>query len=471
MVIWGRPRHCCVNGTSRSMARRPRGRRRDLLSPRDKSAIRLADREDVELTLAGLHRFIRSSKWVGAGNRYSRDTVRKIQIDVARGQLRSPKQLAQYIAASSILHSADAWSYLGKSISCLMRGDPHRSRHLAYYAELRAALSLLASEGIGIFQNQHFAFNGRNSVSKLQTRLPTHQVVWNCLEYWAQQRRSSDLFARIITPYGRRLDEWFAPLGGTKIVAPQAREWFRQWGFDLKALARDRNARNVSSYRPDGIPSTWIVKASETLEFARNVWAAFDPSANSIFEIIDAHILRLALESAFRGIEPTEGFKSWASTAASYEGLLPEIERYWLRFLTREIDKDDICIFPYSREPSEGEQTSHFGIIARATLLLRVASGSSAELMRRAGLSAGATAFWWASFGQARGLWENKIERETATDLWADIAPLLEEIAAFQAKYQDRDQTFFRAERELGPALIGLGCCERIALWSLVPPA
>lgn len=452
------------------MARRARKPRNTLLSPRDKLALRLTTRSDVEITLSGLRRFIKSSKWIGAGNRYSHDTIRKIQADLGnKGRLRSPRQLAQYVAASSILHAADAWSYLGKSISCLMRGDPHRSRHLAYYAELRAALSLLAGEGIGIFQNQHFVFDGRNSVSRLQTTKTTHQVVWNCLEYWAQQRKSGDLFARIITPYGRRLDEWLGPLGGTKIIAPQAREWFRQWGFDLKALANDRNARNVSSYRPDGIPSTWTVHASEVLEFARNIWASFEPSANSVFGIIDAHILRIGLESAFRGIQPTEGFKSWALTAASYEGLPPEMERYWLQFLTREIDKDDICIFPHSREPSEGEQTSHFGIIARATLLLRVASGSAAELMRRADLSASAIAFWWESLGQGRGLWEKRIEPEAAIDLWADVAPLLEEIAAFQAKYQRSDQTFYRTERELESALVGLGCCERVAFWSLLP--
>jgi hypothetical protein len=238
-----RPQLSCVSETNRNMARRPRRRRRPLLTQRDKNTIRLIARKDIELTLAGLDRFIKAAKWVGATNRYSQDTVKRIQADIARGRLQSSRQLAQHIAASSILHSADGWSYLGKSISCLMRGDPHRSRHLAYYAELRAALSLLASEGIGIFQQQHFVFDGPNSVTKLQSGSTTHQVVWSCLDYWAKQKRSGALFARIIKPYGRNLDEWLAPLGGAAIVAPQAREWFRQWGFDLRALADDRNAR------------------------------------------------------------------------------------------------------------------------------------------------------------------------------------------------------------------------------------
>jgi len=450
------------------MARKRRRKSSSVLSSRDRSAIKSIARSDVETTLAGLQRFISSSQWVGGTNRYSRDTIKRIRTDIGLGRLRSPRQLAQYVAASSILHCADGWSYLGKSLSSLMRGDPHRCRHLAYYAELRAALSLLAGEGIGIFQNQHFAFDGQNSVSRLQTTKPTHQVVWSCLDYWAQQKRSGNLFARIIRPYGRTLDEWLGPLGGSKVVAPQARAWFRQWGFDLKTLADDRDARNVSSYRPDGIPNSWTVRAEEILRFAGDIWTALEPASNSIFEVIDAHILRIALETAFQGVQPSVQYRNWVRTAVSYEGLPAEVERRWLQFLTRQIDKDDICIFPYSREPSEGDRTSHLGIVARAMFLLRVATGAAAELIRQAGFSASATAFWWESLGQSRGLWEGK--RDGALiDLWADVAPLLQESAAFQRKYQNADQTFYRIQHELGPTLIGLGSCERVAVWSLVP--
>jgi hypothetical protein len=69
------------------------------------------------------------------------------------------RHLAQYIAASSILHCADGWSYLGRAINCLLKGDPHRVVHLAYYAELRAALSLLASEAIGVFSRNNFVID------------------------------------------------------------------------------------------------------------------------------------------------------------------------------------------------------------------------------------------------------------------------------------------------------------------------
>src|ERR1700685_1183046 len=120
------------------------------LSPHDCLTIQSLSRANVEMTLSGLRRFARQYKWVGTTNRYSLDTVGKISSDSsAGGKIRNPRHLSQYIAASCILHCSDGWSYLGKAIMSLLRGDPHRCRHLAYYAELRAVMSLVATEGIG----------------------------------------------------------------------------------------------------------------------------------------------------------------------------------------------------------------------------------------------------------------------------------------------------------------------------------
>jgi hypothetical protein len=310
---------------------------------------------------------------------------------------------------------------------------------------------------------------------KLQIGKPTHQAVWNCLEFWAKQKKSGNLFSRVIGPYGRSLDEWLAPLGGGRMVAPQAYAWLSQWGFDLRILADDRDARNVSSYRPDGIPNAWQVEASGTLEFAEQVWAAFEPTRISSFGVIDGHILRLASETLFKGRTGVEAstnvaqFRSWISTALSYEGLSKEAEERWKRFLTRQVDFDDACLFRFSREASEDERTSHLGIISRAALLLRIATGSTADLVRSASFSAESISFWWEAMGQARGLWEGTRDRESLLDLWADIVPFLQDLGTFRQKHPGPQQTFFRAGSELGDALIGLGSCERVALWSITP--
>jgi hypothetical protein len=441
---------------------------------RDRTTIRSLTRGDVVETFSGLQKFFPGSQWVGRTNRYSRDTVMRIRSDLAQGAIRHPRQLAQYICASSLLHCADGWSYLGRSISSLMRGDPHRSRHLAYYAELRAALSLLASEGLGIFQNQHFAISGANSVVKLDTKKRTHEVVWNCLEYWGKRPRSGDLFSSVVRPYGRTLDDWFAPIGGGSTVAAQAHQWFHQWGMDLKTFADDRNARNVSSYRPDGIPDSWMVNAPETLEYIKSIWEALEPASNSTFEAIDSQILRIALEGRYKGefgVTPTsdpDRFRAWSETVVKYQGLTPPVQESWVSFLTRQRSGDDAAIFQFSKEPPVRQGNSHLGVISRAILLLRIAAGAARGLIGDAGLSSETIAFWWRSVGHARGIWDGDPEGELV-DLWADVSPLLEDLRSFQKNYSAAEQTFFRATNELGPAIIGLASCERVAIWSMTP--
>ena len=142
----------------------------------DRRLIRSLSRLDVEKTLAGLKPFIARSRWLGSTNRYCKDTLAKIKSDASARRIRCPLHLAQYISASSLLHSSDGWSYLGKALLSILRGDPHRAVHLAYYAELRAAVSLLATEGIGIFNNRHFVIDAPGSVARMHGgNSPTHQ--------------------------------------------------------------------------------------------------------------------------------------------------------------------------------------------------------------------------------------------------------------------------------------------------------
>jgi hypothetical protein len=263
------------------------------LSKGDRVAIRRLSRGDVSDTLRSTLPFIKANRWLGKINRYATSPTAKIKLDIQAGAIKEPKHLAQYIAASSLLHVTDGWSYLGKALLSLLRGDPHRCRHLAYYAELRAAMSMLAAEGIGVFNNRHFVISGPNYASRLQTGMRTHNFVSRCIEYWSNQRKSGQLFAEIIAPNGISLSEWLEPVGGSGVVAAQAQSWLKQWEMDLRLISDDHDARNESSYRPDGIPDGWILDASKSLEFVSDVWKSLEPSPHSRFDVIDRHILRL----------------------------------------------------------------------------------------------------------------------------------------------------------------------------------
>jgi len=137
-------------------------------------------------------------RWIGPRNRYAINTVKRITADAPRRTPPSPKslQLSQYIAASVILHCFDGWSYLSHSVESLLDGDIATAVHLAYYAELRAAMSFLASEGISIFDYKHFWCDNTGNYNVFCGS--THTVVWQALEEWAvsSARRTSSLSER-----------------------------------------------------------------------------------------------------------------------------------------------------------------------------------------------------------------------------------------------------------------------------------
>jgi hypothetical protein len=426
------------------------------LSPNDCAKIQSASRSSVEKTFSGLRRFAKEFKWIGKSNSYCKDVIDKISSDSKARHIKNPRHLAQYIAASCLLHCTDGWSYLGKSITALLRGDPHRCRHLAYYAELRGAMSLLATEGIGIFNNTHFVVDLPNSVSRLQGNYNTHRFAWDCLELWGKQGASADLFAKVVRPYGRSLEDWLAPVGGASAAAPHAEEWLRQWGMDLKFFAGDRDARNVSSYRPDGLIEAWRIDAPTSLNFVKDVWSSLEPAPGSQFERIDRNILRMTVDRIFRGrtgkaaSDDRQGFAAFVLPIVQHQGLTPTIEQRWMEFLTRESAASDLSILTYSGRIPGSLKDSHVAIISRAALLLRVASGSSALLVQGSGFSSEAIAFWWKGVGHGRGLWDGEKRASELLDLWADIEPLLQDIDSFQEKHSLAKQTFFQVGQDLG---------------------
>lgn len=441
----------------------------------DQPVLKRLKRENVEQTLASLSQFMSNSTWLGLQNRYTRETIKTIADELDAGRLQSPVQLSEFIAASCLLHGGDGWSYLGRAILALLRGDPHRARHLAYYAELRAATALLATEGVGVFHTEHFAITAPSKATELETRKGTHIFAWDCLEFWSAQPPSANLFAQIIRPYGLSLESWFAPLGGTSTLAPHAQKWFKQWGMDLRIFHDDHRARNISSYQPDGVPGIWSIDGHSVINFVRSLWEALEPSPACRFDAIDRHILRISLERHFTArtgksaAKARAKFGSFVKPAIEQQGLSEDINNQWLQFMNRQVNPNDMEIFRYSQKLPDDMAFSAFAVMSRATLLLRAASGSTLRLFQAANHSIDSYKFWWEKFGLARGLWRGAKDATDLQDLWIDIRDSLSDIEAFQTKHSKNDQTFFQLGEDVSKAIVALGSCERVALWSMAP--
>lgn len=445
------------------------------LSNANKTMLNGLNRSDVVTTLSTSKRFVRESRWLSRNNIYKTDAAEKVESDVVAGVITNPRHLAQYISVSTLLHCSDGWSYLGRAAQALLRGDPHRARHLAYYAELRAAMSLLASEGVGVFNTRHAYIAGPNLAAPLGGgREGTHVIVWDCLSNWAQHSRSGDLFSSVIKPYGRSLGDWLVPINGQANLGAQAHSWFMQWGMDLQTMANDRRARNHSSYRPEGIPTSLTLGSLETARTVGEIWKALEPATNSAFDLIDRHILRLALESVCRsrsGSNSLRGtsFNTMVSTILAYQALPPQLHTLWMDFLTRQREPEDTAVLRLSKSAPTASARSAFYMLARAVLLLRIASGSTSQLFQDAGFQPSEIEFWWTELGPARGLWNSDGAPENAADLWSDIDVALSSLDAFENEYTGSRHSFYNLGNAYGDAVSSLGGFERAMVWSLLP--
>ncbi len=437
----------------------------------DQTTIGNLKRSDVESTIVGLKPFLKRARWLDPANRYACDAADRLK--TAPRNLKEEKDLAQFIAASSCLHVNDGWSYLGRAISSLIAGDSHRALHLGYYAELRAAMSLLASAGIGVFKNKHYVICAANRAQKLNCGEGTHNFAWLALKFWAEQQSSGELFGRIIRPEGKPLEAWFHARGGAAALQAQAKSWFLQWGMDLSRVTKDRDARNASSYRPDGIPNMWDVPTSRTMRLIRCVWEMLEPSPVAPFSVIDLYLLRLAMEGHFKGVYGARAsrrnpkFMALAEQIAFSSGLPQPRMKSISEFLTRQDSAADPALFGYARRVPEQGARDVLGILSRAVFLLRMATGSAHELLKSAGVGPDLLSFWQEEIGAVRGLWLMGEPPSLLGDLWADIQVCLEDLAPAE----DMEFGLLRSMDENSLGLVGrlnvLTSHERVGLWGL----
>jgi hypothetical protein len=445
------------------------------LSTQQKTILRRSNKNAVQAVLGRLALHIRRGRWLGNNNTYRLNCIRVLE-KKWRGHLRpiNHRHLSEYIIASAPLHCTDGWSFLGRALDCHAQGDSDAARHLAYYAELRGAMSLLAAEGIGIFYRRHFVLGSPLRCLEFK-RGGTHEGAWLALEHWAGLRRSADLLANVIEPAGIRLADWLEAFPGASTTwRPIGAEWLKSWGLDLRRLSDDREARNEASYRPTCVNARALLDVLDSSSFMHSLWVVCEPSAPSRFELLDRHLLRLSLEQAFEAVtgkkakdDPSD-FGSRVATMlyrVAPSGL-PTDE--WRRFLARDVQAEDSVLTTEARGTvAVRDPRHHIQVMARAALLLRVATGACALLLREAGFGRSELEFWWKNLGEERGLWEPGDEPDELLNLWADVDMALGDMHQWEISNSGTNASYARWHREQLYAISVLGECERIVLWGL----
>ena len=368
----------------------------------------------VEDTLSRMrYRFRRWDRWLTAKHPYANVVS---ALDSSTFPI-DGRKLAEYIAASIPLHVADGWTFLARAFDSIRAGDRGTAVHLAYYAELRAAMSLLASEGVGVFSRRHVSID-QAFVPTAWSTANTHQATWDLLRAWADQSARVATLLTSIKVESRTIDEWFQEMGITQSVQHLvAREWLQSWSIDLTYFPENDHAfRNEVSYRPSRISphSTVALNAStDIIDPVLRTWDALEPSSDSGGASIDRALLFRALvlaknESSF----PSDSWNAFVErlhgiASASLETQLkdPKVNEYY--------------VLKWADNSSTPPPMQ--AVLSRATLLLRIANGICAQRLARARVTKQDLHFWWNNYGQDSGLWAPHADPDSFADLWQDV--------------------------------------------------
>lgn len=422
-----------------------------------------------------------NQNWLGKGNHYRENVTKKIERDLKTGA-RSPlasspekqKSLAQYISVSTLLHASDGWNFLGKAIVAHSKRDRDISRHMGYYAELRATMAILASVGIGIFDRKHFVYNSTDRITQVPGGAGTHFVSWLYLAYWDEIGRSSKLIGDVITPGGIKLSMWhdFFNSGTVNLLLIQ-KEWLKDWGLDMERLIDDRDARNESSYRPTRLINIPSLDVKETSDFLVNIWKVCQTSGILDFEYIDRHLLRESLEKVYHattGITDPPNNPQYQQKVRNMVNSLPSLtaRSAWESFLLRRTDPSTSEIINFSKGTAAFADTRHhLEVLSRAVLLLRLAQGACRQMATDTNITRDDLEFWWKPFGEERGLWEPGNPPNPFSDLWADIDDALRNLSQWNIDNPTTPQSFLKWRKDCLQDISTLGEFERVALWGL----
>jgi len=443
------------------------------LTQDQEDCLKLASGNEIINRFSALKKNFASVEWLKPDNKFRNDPGGVLNA-LDHNTVFVDQQLVDYMAASIPRNCFDAWVYLGSAIRCIINGELWQARHLAYYAELRAAFAILASEGIGVFNNRHVIIDDKGQCHpfpanvQTQKRHGTHLFVWDAMEFWSKGSQGLKLFGSQIIAYGFSLNEWMDkfPIPHSNVTGYQL---LNEWGLDLKTLAKDRELRNQVSYCPEFRTQCEYQTAEEISQILSSFWSLAEPTSQT-FTDLDKFIVKVSLQK--RHIHT--GAKRSYSDAINImvDKLFPQDlgnqgNLEYKNFFTNSSLPD--VLKAASGNSAITAKGQHFEVMSRAFLLLRLACASSNHLMKKSGIKASDIQSWWEYEGLKRGLWKYDDVPEPLTDMWGEVYVALDDINGWvQEHATDSSKPCILSLHETqAKYLISLAKFERMALWAI----
>ena len=246
----------------------------------------------------------------------------------------------------------------------------------------------------------------------------THEAAWKVLSSWSSEPGKAGQLLQSIKIDSRSLSGWLQLIGvGTPGQTLVAQEWLNAWSIDLDIYNDDRARRNETSYRPTRIrvPTPQPVNARQELSGPLfDSWSELDPEVVGGSAALDLALLGKALNLVvdrgvcnFDSVDSALGFLEQQMNPSTIEALRNERPSATAIFQAA-------AIIEFQGRPATP-------ILARALLMLRLASARAAHLLAAAEVSKADLKFWWLPWGTDLGLWDD-LEDDDFLNLWSDVS-------------------------------------------------
>jgi hypothetical protein len=371
-------------------------------------------------------------RWINARNYYLKDTRGRVNAISNINQIKK-KPMAEYIASSAILHCYDGWNYISRASESLLNGDISSAIHLIYYSELRSVMSLMAYEGIGIFDHRHIWFDANEDPHFTPGRITTHQAADGCIKEWSKLTNKKEVVFNFIKIKNRKLNDWIDATQFTsksKYSSMIAQEWLEKWSIDLR-LTDDQILRNEMSYRPH-----FEIKEIKIRDAALNlvaIWKGLEPSGANRFSNLDNHLYRIAIEkvySKWKGKKATgPDFNKFVNKM--FDNIGEPKTQLLYDFLLRLTEPDDHFIITEAKKDLYDNRlnlTNPFPMFCRAILMLRMATGASSQLINTSSLAQQNIKYWWEGICRGIGIFNATETAADASELFMDVSDSINSI-------------------------------------------
>lgn len=435
------------------------------LTPDDEAKLRLADRTPVVNALQNLA-LGSTNSWLPAAH----PAIYGIQGDHApsKSAAISSATLAEYLAVAAPTHCADGWGYLSRGFHSYLIGDPHSAWHFAYYAELRAAQSILSASGCGAFNTWNCCLDVAGNIQPL-SKMPTHAMVWLALEYLASKSPSASAgIAAAMTILGVSTPEIVQYAYPGRQTTATSSNWVSSWIYDLQTSSSDKGFRNRCSYNPHFV-TPHNADVGEYVSLVTALWEMLEPSPGATFMELDKQIVRDILRKEARDSlrlngkqdspeelknELEEAYKKIVDAAPTFQSIP-------VQFITN-AQSSEHPLLHYARDNAVSPDTPR-PVLARATLLLRIATGMTQNLLRDTG-QISKLGFWLDGLAEQQGIVSSKAELPSdRSDLYIDCMLAAEDLQRAHAAGSNSLASLFESP-VIKPHL--LSQTERIVQWS-----